>query len=306
MAFAFLHTSFGLVVPEQTLSMVKISSLKTGIQQLPLSMCRWPLWVASEDRVTQISGAGAADAKAGWVDPVSFEQLWLPEDLPPPSTHIALAAVIKDGTPRYLLPCLEASITTVSGATGTVWHNRGMSSVPLGGQWVVWGETPLKALRLFSFSSALPPPDGAGDAADEEVTGEADAPDEPAWEPLQAEADRPGGGGQSVEAAVSAIVRVLAEAGAEIAELGQGYHFVSARVGSTSLPEGAVRPGRQLRLILATALDDPNPNDDEWAGEMLSFGLCDTSVYAVPAGGESEFMPDCYRPLYGAAAAGSQ
>ena len=49
--------------------------------------------------------------------------------------------------PRYLLPCLETSITTVSGASGTVWHNRGLNSVPLGGQWMAWGEAPLKAHR---------------------------------------------------------------------------------------------------------------------------------------------------------------
>ena len=72
----------------------------------------------------------------------------------------------------------------------------------------------------------------------------------------------------------------------------------TARVGSTSLPEDAVRPGRQLRLILATALDDPNPNDAEWEGEMLSFAQCDTTAYSIPAGGESEFMPACYKPLY--------
>ena len=34
--------------------------------------------------------------------------------------------------PRYLLPCLETSITTVSRASATVWHNRGLNSVLLG------------------------------------------------------------------------------------------------------------------------------------------------------------------------------
>ena len=66
---------------------------------------------------------------------------------------------------------------------------------------------------------------------------------------------------------------------------------------ATSPP--APPPRRRLRLILATALDDPNPNDAEWEGEMLCFARCDTSVYSVPAGGQSEFMPECYKPLYG-------
>ena len=32
---------------------------------------------------------------------------------------------------------------------------------------------------------------------------------------------------------------------------------------------------------------------------MLSFAQCDTTAYSIPAGGESEFMPECYKPLYG-------
>ena len=32
---------------------------------------------------------------------------------------------------------------------------------------------------------------------------------------------------------------------------------------------------------------------------MLAFAQCDTTVYSIHAGGESEFMPECYTPLYG-------
>ena len=90
-----LATSLGLVVPDATLRMVKISSLKGGGGQLPTSLCRWPLWTATADHVTKLSGAGGAEAEAGWVDPISFEQLWLPEDLPLPSSHLAVSLVIK-------------------------------------------------------------------------------------------------------------------------------------------------------------------------------------------------------------------
>ena len=66
-----------------------------------------------------------------------------------------------------------------------------------------------------------------------------------------------------------------------------------------------VRPGRRVRLMLATALDEPDPNDDEWRLQMGGgYGVCDTSVYAVPAGGASEFMPAVYAPLYAASARG--
>ena len=91
--------SLGLVVPDATIRMVKISSLNGGGGQLPTSLCRWPLWIASDDHVTKLSGAGGAEAEAGWVDPISFEQLWLPEDLAPPSSHLAVSLVIKVSCP---------------------------------------------------------------------------------------------------------------------------------------------------------------------------------------------------------------
>ena len=73
----------------------------------------------------------------------------------------------------------------------------------------------------------------------------------------------------------------------------------AAATATVSAAEPRPRPVRlRLRLILATALDDPNPNDAEWEGEMLSFAQCDTTAYSIPAGGESEFMPACYKPLY--------
>ena len=73
----------------------------------------------------------------------------------------------------------------------------------------------------------------------------------------------------------------------------------AAATATATAAEPRPRPVRlRLRLILATALDDPNPNDAEWEGEMLSFAQCDTTAYSIPAGGESEFMPACYKPLY--------
>jgi len=99
---AALTASLGLVVPDATLNMVKISSIKGGGGQLPLSMCRWPLWIVSADRVTKLSGAGGSEEEAGWVDPISFEQLWLPEDLPLPSSHLAVSLVIKVRQPGFV------------------------------------------------------------------------------------------------------------------------------------------------------------------------------------------------------------
>jgi hypothetical protein len=78
-----------LVSPvEPTLKMVSIGSADFSTQQLPLSMCSsWPVWVAAEDgsSVTRIPIASDEDVvpPTSWVNPTTFEQLWVPEDLPP-------------------------------------------------------------------------------------------------------------------------------------------------------------------------------------------------------------------------------
>ena len=240
------------------------------------------------------------DEEEGWVDPVGFEQLWLPEDLPAPSCHVALAAVVKNGVPRYLLPCMECSITTVSGSQGTVWHNRGLNSFPIGATWMPWGLAPFESLRLSAFVSDIPEPEPEPSTTDEEadVPPPAAAAPAPPWTPLQPVA--------TVDVALKSIMSVIADAPDEMAN---GYQFVVARLDSgPALPSTVVRPGKRVRLMLATALDEIgfDPNAKEWSWEVDGgYGLFDSSVFAVPAGGDSDFLPDVYRPLYLGAGASS-
>lgn len=293
--------ALGIVVPDATVRAISITSLNSAPQNLPLGSCRWPVWISTRPgEVTQIPGAGEAGVDEGWVDPVGFEQLWLPEDLPLPQCHIALAAVIKNGVPRYLLPCLECSITTVSGSEGTVWHNRGLHSFPIGATWMPWGLAPFESLRLSAFESDIPEPEPEP-SADEGAEAPPPAPPapEPPWTPLQPVA--------TVGAALKSIMAVIADAPDEMAD---GYQFVVARLdsGGPALPPTAVRPGKRLRLLLATSLDEVgfDPNAKAWSWEVDGgYGLCDASVFAVPAGGGSDFLPDVYRPLYPGADAGS-
>ena len=75
-------------------------------QQLPLTMCQGPLWLATPGAVTRLPGAGvkAEDDEPvpkSFVDPSAYEQMWLPDDLPLPEAHLAIATVLKDGVPRY-------------------------------------------------------------------------------------------------------------------------------------------------------------------------------------------------------------
>lgn len=79
----------------------------------------------------------------GWVDPVSWKELWLPEDLPLPLLRPGVAALIKDGVVRYLMPGLEVSIQ----AGGKLWWNRGMCSFPMALKWTEIGACDLAKLR---------------------------------------------------------------------------------------------------------------------------------------------------------------
>ena len=84
------------------------------------------------------------------------------------------------------------------------------------------------------------------------------------------------------------------------------YHFLVTPLTSAALPPSALRPGRRLRLFLSDVDATPTSLDPEereaWAWAR---GECDLSVYAVPAGGSSQYLPDAYRKLYAGAGGAS-
>ena len=84
------------------------------------------------------------------MDPVSWKELWLPEDLPLPLMRPAVAALVKDGVIRYLLPGVEVSVQ----AGGKLWWNRGMCSFPMALKWAEVGSCDLSRLRLVAYSQA--------------------------------------------------------------------------------------------------------------------------------------------------------
>ena len=94
--------------------------------------------------VDSMFGVGTMMQEDGWVDPFSFEELWLPSDLPAPVMKPSLAAVSKNGQLRYIMPALDLTVQ----AAGKLWWNRGFNSIPLAGEGylyllqmvqVVWG-----------------------------------------------------------------------------------------------------------------------------------------------------------------------
>ena len=233
---------------------------------------------------------------AGFVNPVTFEQLWLPEDLPLPVARAAIGLVIKNGAPRYIFPTIETTVV----ADQTCWHNRGLNSLPLAKTWLPIADVPFESLRISCYSSDLPlssesrddepnsdGAESAGLAEDAADQSEATAVEWAAELRLT-----------QVDEALSSLMATLADAPPE---LGEGFQFLITPLDDACglLPPNTLRPGRRVRLFLSdvdatpTALD---PNDREsW---IWSRGETDVSVFAVPGGGKSDFLPDVYKPLY--------
>ena len=120
------------------------------------------------------------EEEGGWCNPLAFEQMWLPMDLPLPTCRAALGAVLKDGQLRYLFPCVETTVTTMGGLfDGQVWHNRGLNSLPLAKTWMAFNDVPVDDLRLSCYRQPLPPPPPQNDEAaageDAAAAGEASA-----------------------------------------------------------------------------------------------------------------------------------
>lgn len=291
--------------PDPQLNKITIAGGDLQAQSIPLTYASsWPIWIASPDgsTVTRVpdssfssSGSdeddnGGTGVEAGWVDPSSFEQLWLPMDLPPPTTSAALGLVLKDGVPRYVFPTLETILATKDGGA---WHNRGLKSLPLAKTWLPFGDVPVDDLRMSCYRRPLPPLEvarkhSAGTAANGEDDAEKDEENPTKWIqvlPLTKVSDT-----------MDLLINVLSQ-GPD--ELGNGFCYLIAPFASTSLNKGSVVPGQRVRCFLSNVETTPtsqDPDDDEaW---VWSRGECDVTVHNVAPGGGSDYLPDAYKLLY--------
>jgi len=219
----------------------------------------------------------------GWVNPCTYEQFWLPQDLPTPTCSAALGVVLKDGTPRYIFPCIEATVT----AGNRLWHNRGLNSLPLGKTWLLFGEVGVDDLRVSAYSQSQP----------EQTEEEAEAKPTPLVDDVTQSRDwTPVLPLTPVSDALDAIFKILGDAPDD---LGQGFAYLIAPLKSSPLPESALAPGQRIRMFLSDVDATPTALDPEDRESWLwNRGECDVVTFQVAAGGESEFLPQVYRPLY--------
>ena len=289
--------------PEAVLSSIRIGTSDVQQQTLPLSyVSSWPTWVSTPegDSVTLLP---AEDDPGGWVSAPSYEMLWMPQDLPEPTACAAIGVVLKNGVPRYIFPCVETTVTVGN----RVYHNRGLHSIPLAKTWMVFGDVPVSDLRLSCYRSPLPPDtsDTEAEGEDEDTTAKAaegdsaaetDADDAVDWTAVLPLTE--------VGAAVDAMTRILGDAPDE---MGDGFQYLIVPIASAAIPPDAVAAGQRMRLFLSDVVAAPTSTDPEEGKAWLSsreelqwvHGECDFGTYEVAPGGDSDFLPDAYKPLYG-------
>jgi hypothetical protein len=261
-------------LPDLSLASISIGSSDLATQSLPLSyVASWPTWIATPDgsAVTMLP----EPTEGGFVNPLAFEQLWLPLDLPLPTCRAAIGAVLKDGVPRYLFPSMEATVTT---GAQQVWHNRGLNTVPMAKTWLAFGDVPVDSLRLSCYRSDLPENDN--DDSDDEETAE--------WSqvlPLT-----------PVSSTMETIFNVIANAPDA---LGEGFCFLLAPIPESVIPASAACTSSRVRLFLSDVDATPTSLDPEERDQWVwARGECDMSIYQITPGGQSDFLPQQYKPLF--------
>lgn len=288
--------------------------LPAQAQTLPLDYCAsWPAWVIKEGGKVPVSRIQSPDPTdnplEGWVPPLAFEQLWLPEDLPTPKSRAAVGLVLRNGDPRYVFPTVDTFLET---SDGTVWRNRGLNSVPIASTWLHFGELPPESLRFSAYHAAPEDPSPSEPEASEQTT--ADGSDG-----AEGAASAEGKGlrvGKYTRVVPNTQVHQAIDAGFDALDalppllrkssLGDGFSFLICPLvpdsadgnGSESidnsglfLPPSALAPGGRLRAFLAEEGSDEDR--DAWQrGEL------DLTMFALPPGRESPYMQSQYAPLF--------
>lgn len=262
---------------------------------LPIGMARgFPKWILAavdsegEPELRPMFNSASYGEEDGWVDPFSFEELWLPSDLPAPVMRPSLSCVAKDGQIRYLMPALELSVQ----AGGKLWWNRGMNSIPLAARWMDVNAVNIGSLNLVGFSQ------GGYESAkvSMQLEGEETPKDDPsAWVKLfQCSAS---------EAMLDLVETLAGPAGSVI---GSGFHVVHIPLQSHALLESP-ETGSRMRVFLTDAsFERSQPQTVEYSSEHEfdsgeGYSELDILVRAAAAGSKSEYLPKVYKELYSAA-----
>eukprot|EP00960_Hanusia_phi_P034502 751118-Hanusia_phi.AAC.1 len=245
-------------------------------QKLPISMTdSFPKWILSEEKLRPFYNSGSYGEENGWVDPFSFDETWLPTDLPLPLMRPAIGALTKDGQVKYIMPALDMCVQ----AGGKLWWNRGINSVPLAKRWLDVNCADLSRLSIQAFCQ-----DGYEDAKRtvQELGDDFPENDIGPWKKMW---EAPAAKG------VVELVETLSDDAGACVE--KGFHLVVVPLPEEPLRE-APKAGNRLRLCLSAegAID---PLQD---GIESTYSELNVLFRATVPGSKSEHMPQVYEELF--------
>ena len=128
-------------------------------QAIPMaSVQNWPVWsydidgdLLGSELVPVPDALNGGTYGDGWIAPSTFDELFLPADLPMPQFTPALGICVAQGVPRYVMPSCILSLATPEGE----WRNRGLKSLPRAQAWIdafsPFGSTSIGLLELSVF-----------------------------------------------------------------------------------------------------------------------------------------------------------
>lgn len=279
----------GVVIINFILPILVVSSNKRLIsirghasaQSLPKNLASsWKVWTF--DTESRSLTSVESESENEWVNPNSFEELFLPQDLPLPLSKPALGVALSYGVARYIMPSVVLTLETPA----QIWRNRGLKSLPRANAWIdlFAPYTPkLDALKLTCYGQST---ENLRFLEDQDGTG--------AWECLLEKTSRtllaPSNGVElGVSEAYEAFQSYLKSINAN--DVFNGYHFVD-------IPIPKAEPIQLPRIRLKSFLSDfSDPSrlleiEDPSVLDSEPCGVLDIKISVVGSGADSQFLPE--------------
>jgi hypothetical protein len=129
----------------------KFIKIKTSgrCEYLPTTAVKsWQIWTYSENILNEVETEGYGGK--GWVNPTSFDELYLPSDLPLPKYQPSLGIGVSNGVLRYIMPSTILTLDTPDKS----WRNRGITSLPRASSWIdLFGSFSPNYLKKFNLAT---------------------------------------------------------------------------------------------------------------------------------------------------------
>lgn len=279
-------------------SWVSLRGGDVAFQRLPVSLTNG--WQVStydiQDKLLNEVEIGNEESLS-WVNPTSFDSLYLPADLPYPRVSPALGVVLQHGSVRYIMPSLILSLETPD----RLWRNRGLCSLPRASAWIdLYGPfvPKLSDLRMSFYGQVAP-----------NLRFLEDQDGNTAWSKLldvnpnlKIKNDYLSSNSFNVESILETFKEDLKNLPNLQPLRSEGYHFVDIpildRVDSEMLSRFV--PPFHIKAYL-TDFDDAASLIEFEGSDSLNFEPCgelDIKVERVGAGRDSKFLPEAYLDLY--------